>query len=102
MSNATITTECVICTSIIDISPSIDPKRYDKLQDGEGVFFVCGLCKHQIAQVLKCPKSHGLTIIDFTEKGTHYEPNMCGFCGKVEVYSTVELLPMFKIDRGYL
>jgi hypothetical protein len=102
MNNTAINIECNICTSIIDIFPSVDLKRHDMLQIGEGIFFVCGLCQEKIVQVFRCPNCRDLCVLNFTIKEKQYSPNVCLLCGKVEIYSTVELLPMVKMDRRYL
>ena len=102
MNNSKNYIECNICTSIIDISPTKDLKCYDTIESGKGIFFVCQLCKEIAVQLFRCANCLDLCVLDFTTKEMASSPNVCHKCGKVVIYSTVELLPMIEMNRQYL
>lgn len=102
MNNSKDYIKCNICTSIIDIFPAKDLNRNDPIEAGKGIFFVCQLCKEYAVQVFRCANCRDLCVLDFTIKELECSPNVCQKCGKVVIYSTVELLPMIEMNRQYL
>lgn len=102
MNNSKNSISCNICKSIIDISPAKDLERNNTIDAGKGIFFVCQLCKENTVQVFRCSNCRNLCVLDFTIEGTDCSPNVCQDCGKVVIYSTIELLPMIKMNRQYL
>lgn len=92
--------ECKICGSLIDAFPAADPKKFKSLKKGEGIYFICGVCKEKFAQAYKCPKCSMEILADFTENDA--DPNNCLRCGKVKTDSIFELLPVIKKNNNFI